>query len=154
MHGARPMTLREPNNLHADRIMLMKSIKAAVFFDIIYPRVSSYNTLFIAKKYRLHLIYISVGLSYFLGNKVTYVLKAGGGAASGLVFTFSIGWLRYKNRKLLAKDLIEKGPILLKPSPPLRFSQKARSFSLSSFADKERWKNAGAMSKHDPSEGR
>ena len=154
MHGARPITLREPNNVHADRIMLMKSIKAAVFFDIIYPKVSSYNTVFIAMKYRLHLIYISVGLSYFLGNKVTCVLKARGGAASGLVFTFSIGWLRYKNRKLLAKDLIEKGPFLLKPSPPLRFSQKARSFSLIIFVTRDRQMEAGAGIKVEPSEGR
>jgi len=154
MHGSRPITQHKADNLHAGRKKLMQSIKGAVFFDIMHPKMISHNTVFIARKYRLHLIYISVGLSYFLGNKVTYVLKAGGGAASGLVFTFSIGWLRYKNRKLLAKDLIEKGPFLLKPSPPLRFSQKARSFSLSSFVDKEHRKNAGAMSKHEPSEGR
>jgi len=154
MHGARPITLREPNNVHADRIMLMKSIKAAVFFDIIYPKVSSYNTVFIAMKYRLHLIYISVGLSYLLGNKVIYVLKPRGGAASGLFFTFSIGWLRYKNRKLLAKDLIEKGPFLLKPSPPLRFSQKARSFSLIFFVTRDRQMEARAGIKVEPSEGR
>jgi hypothetical protein len=154
MHGARPMTLRKPNNLQADRIMFVKSIKAAVFFDIIYPKVSSHNTVFTSKKYRLHLIYISVGLSYFLGNKVMYVLKAGGGAASGLVFSFSIGSLIYKNRKLLAKDLIEKGPFLLKPSPPLRFSQKAGSFPLLFFVTRDRWKDIGAMIKLEPSEGR
>ena len=85
MHGTRPITLREPNNLHADRIMIMKSIKAAVFFDIIYPRVSSYNTVFIAMKYRLHLIYIQVGWLYSICDKVWYVLKVSGVSFSALL---------------------------------------------------------------------
>ena len=99
----------------------MKSIKVPVFFDIIYPKVISHNTVFIAKKYRLHLIYISLGLLYFVCDKVRNVLGARGEVAPGRIFlAFSNGWLRYKNRKLLAKDLIENRSHFAKTFTPLK----------------------------------
>jgi hypothetical protein len=133
----------------------MNPAKLAVFFDIIYPEGNPLHTVFISMKYRLHLIYISLSMVYFLYHKVSYSLSRGGGPTSGRVFLASSnGWVRHKNRKLLAKDLIEKGPFLLKPSPPLRFSQKARSFPFLLFGTKDRWKEVGVMPKFDPSEGR
>ena len=98
----------------------MKSIKVAVFFDIIYPRVISHYTVFIARKYRLHLIYISLGLIYFLFDKVRKVPRARGEVDPGHIFwAFSNGCVRYKNRKLLAKDLIENRSHFAKTFTPL-----------------------------------
>ena len=99
----------------------MQSIKGAVFFDIMHPKVIWHNTVFIAKKYRLHLIYISLGWLYFLNEKVRNVPRATGGVASGRVFlAFSNGCVRYKNRELLAKDLIEKRSHFAKTLTPLK----------------------------------
>ncbi len=80
--GLRPITQQKANNLQAGRKKLMKSIKVAVFFDIIYPKVISHNTVFIAMKYMLHLIYISLGLLYFLCDKVRDIPRARGGSSS------------------------------------------------------------------------
>ena len=99
----------------------MQSIKGAVFFDIMHPKMISHNTVFIARKYRLHLIYISIGLLYFLSEKVRNVPRARGEVAPGRVFSaFSNGWVRYKNRELLAKDLIEKRSRFAKTFTPLK----------------------------------
>ena len=79
MNGSRPITQQKANNLHAGREKLMKSIKVAAFFDIIYPKGNPSNTVFISMKYRLHLIYISLGLLYFLSDKVRNIMRARGG---------------------------------------------------------------------------
>ena len=99
----------------------MKPIKVTVFFDIIYPKVISHNTVFIAMKYMLHLIYISLGLLYFVCDKVRDIPRARGGSCSRAFFlAFSNGWVRYKNRKLLAKDLIENRSHFAKTFTPLK----------------------------------
>jgi hypothetical protein len=63
----------------------MMSTKEAIFFNIVYIQADSQNTVFISMKYRLHLIYLSLGLSYFLSN-VKYVLKASGGGSFSALF--------------------------------------------------------------------
>jgi len=121
MHGSRPITQQKANNLHADRKKLMKSIKVAVFFDIIYPKVISHNTVFIAKKYRLHPIYISLGLLYFLCDKVRNIPRARVGVAPRCVsWVSSNGLIRYQHRKLLATDLIENRSHFAKTFTPLK----------------------------------
>jgi hypothetical protein len=121
MHGSRPITQQKTNNLHAGRKKFMQSIKVAVFFDIMHPKMSSHNTVFISKKYRLHLIYISLSLLYFLSDKVRNMPRARGGVAPGHIFlAFSNGSIRYQNRKLLAKDLIENRSHFAKTFTPLK----------------------------------
>jgi hypothetical protein len=121
MNGLRPITQEKTNNLHAGRKKLMKSIKVAVFFDIIYPKGDPSNTVFISMKYRLHLIYFSLGLLYFLCDKMANIPRASGGSCSTALFlAFSNRWERYKNRKLLAKDLIENRSHFAKTFTPLK----------------------------------
>jgi outer membrane usher protein FimD/PapC len=98
----------------------MMSTKEAIFFNTVYIQADSQNTVFISMKYRLHLIYLSLGLSYFLSN-VKYVLKASGGVASvHYLLAFSNVFGRYKNRRLLAKDLIENRSHFAKTFTPLK----------------------------------
>ncbi|MEI9478094.1 MAG: hypothetical protein WCO26_16175 [Deltaproteobacteria bacterium] len=121
MNGSRPITQQKANNLHAGREKLMKSIKVAVFFDIIYPKVISHNTVFIATKYMLRLIYFSLALLYFVYNGQEYIPREKGGGAPRCVFWVSSnGLIRYQHRKLLATALFEKRSHFANTFTPLK----------------------------------
>jgi hypothetical protein len=72
-----------------------------------------------AEKYGVYLIYILAGSLYFLRCRVTNAHWIGWGAAPGrIILAFSSRLIRYKHRKLLAKDLIENRSLFVETLPP------------------------------------
>jgi hypothetical protein len=90
-----------------------------VDFAVAYP-----YTVFPTSKYNFHRIYLP-GAPLYLGREGGRARVDRPGIRSRIVFRPTH---RITDRRLLAAALPSAGPVLLKPSPPLRFSQKAKSF--------------------------
>jgi hypothetical protein len=79
-------------------------------------------------KYILYLIYTTVWLVIFLCKGIGLRAEDRGVASVLALLPFSTGRGSYRSRKLLAKDLIEKGPVLLNPFPPKGLDKRPGAF--------------------------
>lgn len=85
---------------------------------------AGYNTVFTLSKYSYRLIYLRIGALYFGVEGV----RSDRPEQSGGVFLVLSNRQAGSHTKALGHGPTEGRSLLLQPSPPLRFSQKAKSF--------------------------